>query len=385
MWRGFLALTVGMAVVVPTTAAATPGNDLGKRMDEALERAASQFGDAGVQAVAVRDGRVVWSGKRGKAINDPAKRVTDQTMFSYASLSKLILATFVLHQVENGVLDLDKPIAAYVGDEVAGSRVVTVRMLLTHTAGYPDLYGDPATAPLFPPGDQYKPDRPYTFEMLNAGIRQPVDPGKKFEYSNTGYIILGHVLAKVAGGDAALVRAYRNFLRRAGTPQVPITDDILTMERTQRALSRFSHGYTRLADGTLEDFFTAYGATGIPTDLYGLPFTDGAFSGTATGAALVLDAAFTRGTLLRPETVQMMTKPTPQSGNAPYGMGTSPTTAAGRTWQGHAGAYGGFGSMAGTDRSRGLTIAVTSNRLALDKHPASVIWEELAKTASTRR
>ncbi|ONI88660.1 hypothetical protein ALI144C_06445 [Actinosynnema sp. ALI-1.44] len=385
MWRGVLALALGMAVVVPTTAAAMPGKDLGKRMDEALERAASQFGDAGVQAVAIHNGRVVWSGKRGKAINDPAKRVTSQTMFTYASLSKLILTTFVLHQVEKGVLDLDKPISAYVGDEVAGSRVVTVRMLLTHTGGYPELYGDPATASLFPPGDQYKPDRPYTFKALNAGIRQPVDPGKKFEYSNTGYIILGHVLAKTAGGDEALVRAHRNFLRRAGTPQVPMTDDIVTMERTQRALNRFAHGYTRREDGTLEDYFTAYGATGIPTDLYGLPFTDGAFAGTATGAGLVLDAVFARGTLLRPETVQMMVKPSPQSGDTPYGMGTSQRTVATRTWQGHGGTYGGFTSMAATDRARGLTIAVTTNHHRLDKHPATVIWEELAKTASTRR
>jgi CubicO group peptidase (beta-lactamase class C family) len=85
-----------------------------------------------------------------------------------------LFATFVLHQAENGRLDLDKPISTYLGDEVAGSRVVTARMLLTHTVGYPDLYGDLATVPLFPPGDRYDPNRPYPFEMLNAGIRQPV-------------------------------------------------------------------------------------------------------------------------------------------------------------------------------------------------------------------
>lgn len=390
MWRCLLALVVGMAVVLPTTAAATPGSDLGKRMDEALERAASRFGDAGVQAVAIHNGQVVWSGKRGKAIHDPSKPVTDQAMFPYSSLSKLMVATFALHQVENGVLDLDKPISAYVGDEVAGSRVVTVRMLLTHTAGYPDLYGDPATAPLFPPGDQYDPDRPYTFAMLNAGIRQPVNPGRRFEYSNTGYIILGHVLAKTSGGDQALERAYRNFVRRAGTAQVPMTDDVLTMERTQRAFGRLVHGYNRLDNGELEDFSTAYGAKGIPTDLYGLPFTDGAFAGTATGAGLLLDSLFARGNLLRPDTVRMMVTPSPQAGRSQdpdlgtYGMGTYQTREAGRTWQGHGGTYSGFSSIAATDVGRGITIAVVVNELS-PPHPATVIWKELVRTASSGR
>nr|WP_042191053.1 serine hydrolase domain-containing protein [Kibdelosporangium sp. MJ126-NF4] len=357
---------------------------MGKKLDETLERAAAQFGPAGVQAVVIRNGRVVWSGKRGKAVIEPSKPVTDRTMFSYASLSKMMLTPFVLSQVENGALDLDKPISTYVGDDVAGSRVVTIRMLLTHTSGYPDLYGDPATQPLFPPGKQYDPNRPYTFEMLKAGIREPVDPGKRFEYSNTGFIVLGHVMSKISGGDEAFLRAYRNYIRRAGTPQVPMTEDQVTGERSQRALSRFAHGYTPLDNGTFEDFFTAYGATGIPTDLYGMPFTDGAFAGTATGAGLVLDALFARGQLLRPETVRQMITVTPQSGQTPdgsYGMGTYQTKSAGHTWQGHGGAYVGFNSMAGTDLTRGLTIVVVVNQLS-DKAQADTIWRALTEAVS---
>ncbi|MFC0540270.1 serine hydrolase domain-containing protein [Kutzneria chonburiensis] len=376
-----------MATVLSTSTAAAAGQGTGRKLDEALERAASKFGDIGAQAVVIRNGRVMWSGNRGKATIDPATPVTDRTLFSYASLGKMLFATFVLHQAENGVLDLDKPISTYIGDEVAGSRVVTTRMLLTHTAGYPDLYGDPATAPLFPPGDRYDPNRPYTFEMLNAGIRQPVDPGRRFEYSNTGYIILGHVLAKISGGDRALECAYRDFVRRAGTAWVPVTDDVLTIKRTQGAFSRFAHGYDRLDDGNLADTFTRYGAKGIPTDLYGLPFTDGALAGTATGPGLVLDALFVRGTMLRPDTVRMMVTPSPQSRQNPdpesgtYGMGTFQTKAAGHTWQGHAGSYGGFMSMAATDVDRGITIAVVVNETS-SANPATVIWQALAEAAT---
>lgn len=383
--RTFMAVA-GAAVVLPTPAAAAPRNDLAKRMDEALERSASTFGEAGVQAVAIRQGQVQWSGKRGKAIINPPKPVDEHTMFAYASLSKLTVAAFALHQVESGVLDLDKPISTYVGSKVAGSRVVTIRMLLTHTAGYPDVYADPATEPLFPPGEQYDPNRPCTFDMLNAGIREPVDPGKRFDYSNTGYLVLGHILSKTAGGDEAFQRAYRQFLQKAGTPQVPMTDALVTTERSQQALAHFAHGYTREDDGSLVDFFTAYGATGIPTDLYGLPFTDGLLAGTALGAGLILDALFARGKLLCPETVRQMVTPSPQSGGNPdfdgYGMGTYRTKASGHTWQGHGGTYGGFNSMAGTDLTRGVTIAVVINQLA-PQRAADVIWQELVKTASS--
>ncbi|MBP2472273.1 CubicO group peptidase (beta-lactamase class C family) [Crossiella equi] len=370
--RYLIAVVVAMAGVVPATAVADPG--LGRRMDEALARAAAQYGDAGVQAVAIRDGKVLWSGHRGSAVTSPATPVTDRTVFAYASLSKLMFAGFVLHQVERGALKLDEPISAYLGEEVAGSRVVTTRMLLTHTAGYPDLYGDPAVAPLFPGGDRYQPDRPYTFAMLNKGIHEPVRPGTHHEYSNTGYLVLGQVLTKVTGGAEAFGRAWRQFVRRAG-----VTEDHVTLERSPQALRRIAHGYEKQQDCSLRDTFT--GASGIPTDLYGLPFTDGAFAGTALGAGLVLDGLFTRGSLLRPDTVRTMTTPTPQSGEARYGMGTSQAQAAGRTWQGHGGTYGGFTSMAATDRARGLTIAVVVNQVA-EPHPGETIWQALAKAAS---
>jgi len=371
---GVLAVVIAMTSVLATPAAAT--QDFPRQMDRALERAAAKFGDAGVQAVAIRDGRVIWSGTRGAAIVEPRRPVTDRTMFSYASLSKLLLATYALRQVETGALDLDRPIAAYVGDDVAGSRVVTARMLLTHTSGYPDLYADPATAPLFPPGDQYDPNRPYTFEMLTPGIKDPVEPGKTFDYSNTGYIVLGHVLTELAGGDEAFARAYQAFVRRADHR---LTEDQVTSERSRRAYERFAHGYSPREDGTLEDFFTAYGAKGIPTDLYGQPFADGLFAGTALGAGLALDAVFTRGRMLRPETVRQMIAPSPQAPDG-YGMGTHPTTAGGRTWQGHSGAYIGFNSMAGTDLGRGVTLVVLVNQLS-EEAPADVIWRALAEVS----
>ncbi|MFF8918148.1 serine hydrolase domain-containing protein [Streptomyces sp. NPDC015032] len=393
------ALIVSLAVANPPQAAragddhpapASRQQDLSRKLDQALKRASADVGDPGIQAVLMKNGRLVWSSSQGMANRKSQTPVTDKTLFNYASFGKQMIAAFALHQVEAGVLDLDTPISKYLGDEVAGSHTVTLRMLLTHTSGYPDAYADPAVAPFMPftskgVGKRYDPDKPWTFAKINAGIHDPVKPGARQEYSNTGYLVLGRVLSKTAGGDKALERAIQRFLLRAGEVK-PMTEDQVTFQRSERALRHFAHGYYTLEDnGPLSDIFTAYGAKGIPTDLYGLPFTDGLFSGTALGAAQFLDALFVRHKLLSPRTVDAMITPTPQSAASlgSYGMGTQRDVVGDRTWQGHHGSYPGFSSQGATDLERGVTLVVVANKFTVKQSPADVIWKQLAKTYAT--
>jgi len=356
---------------------------LEKQLDATLDFVqAAQGGGGGVQAVLMRHGRVLWSAERGAAIVDPLVPVDRHTLFAFASFGKLMLSAFALDRVESGALDLDAPISKYVGDSVPGSEVVTVRTLLTHTAGYPEVYESPEVGPLF--AEEYDPNREWSFATLAPGIHDPVDPAARWAYSNTGYIVLARVLQAIT--PESLERAYIRFVRRAG-----VTERDLTMQRSPFALSRFAHGY--VGDGSsLSDSFA--GAAAIPTDLYGLPFGDGAFAGTATGAARFLDALFVRGRLLRYHSVRQMVEPTPQSLAAgpfgeiqSYGMGTASYNAAGRVWHGHDGTYVGFTAMGATDLRRGVSIAVLTNREPRTRQPAIVLWRALAETYAdaTRR
>ncbi len=272
--------------------------DLGTRLASVLASTAAETSAPGVQAALVDHGDVTWTGTDGVADSDAGTPVTDTTVFCLASLGKPLVAALALRLVEEGRLDLDAPAATFLGDEVPGTATVTPRMLLTHTSGYPDLYDSPAVAALLRPdedepgsGADYDPDRPFTWEMLRPGILEPVGPGTVWEYSNTGYVVLTEILGRVLGGDDGFADAWATLTRRYG--RAP-DDDALTMHRSRVRLDRMSHGYDVRPDGSLVDASAGHPAIGIPTDLFGLPFGDGLFAGTATGAATFLDALLVR-------------------------------------------------------------------------------------------
>ncbi|MFJ6985997.1 MULTISPECIES: serine hydrolase domain-containing protein [unclassified Streptomyces] len=391
---------VGTGATVPASATRPPSHhttqdrDLRRALDTALAKATADAPGQGVQAVLLRHGRLVWSAHRGEAVNNvhPAIRVDDDTMFNLGSLGKLLLGTFALHEVEKGELALDKPLSTYVGDTVAGSRKVTLRMLLSQTSGYGNVYADPAVVPLFPPGtegapagtapNRYRPNVPFTFQQLNAGIHNPKSPGARYEYQDTNFIVLLQVLVKRLGGENAVKRQIARFYAAAGSV-APQTGRRLTQDRyAPHTLRHFAHGYHPLADGLgVQDYNTAYGATGVPTDSFGFPFGDGSFAGTALGAAQALDALFARGTLLRKPTVDEMVRPTAQAraADATYGLATERTVVDGVTWQGHPGSFGGFTSTSYTDRRHGTTLVVLTNRDRPSPSVSEKIWTSLAK------
>jgi CubicO group peptidase (beta-lactamase class C family) len=295
---------------------------------------------------------------------------------------------------EDGRLELDAPVAAVV-PEVPGAGVVTPRMLLGHTAGYPEIYVTPELAPLFPPdagedgdepppddaGSAYDPDRVFTWPMLLPGYRDPVEPGAHWAYSNGGYILLTELLVRLLGGPEGLAAAWTKLTDRA---DAGLGDDVLTMDRaTVRHLAR---GYDRRPDGSIEDPYAAHSPSGVPTDLFGLPFGDGLFAATAAGVGRFLDGLFARRTVLRPDVLEQMVATTPQAAAADlpdypdmttYALGTFRVGPEG-AWQGHSGTYAGFTARGAASHARGETLVVLTN-LDAAGHPASIVWDALAE------
>jgi CubicO group peptidase (beta-lactamase class C family) len=122
-----------------------------------------------------------------------------EDIFHMASMAKLFTGTGIMQLWENGKLDLDAPVTTYLdwfhmGDEAAAE--ITIRQLLTHTSGMPDVTDYHWDAP------QSDPDALENYvrspELANARLLWPPSE-KKFSYSNIGYDILGLVIAKVSG------------------------------------------------------------------------------------------------------------------------------------------------------------------------------------------
>jgi CubicO group peptidase (beta-lactamase class C family) len=357
------------------------------RLDAVLADAARAADTLGAQAALLREGTVLWTGRYGVTDLTSQAPVTDDTVFCLASLGKTLVATLALNLVEEGRLELDVPISSVLGDEVPGSHVVTPRMLLSHTSGYPDLYDTPAIAALMAPdedepgsGAGFDPDRAFSWAMLVPGILEPVDPGARWEYSNAGYIVLAEMLVRLHGGAAGLKEAWGSIAARA---DARLGDDVLTLDRS--TVGPLAHGYDRKSDGRLVDPYAAHPATGVPTDLFGLPFGDGLFAGTATGVGRFLDGLLVRRAVLRPETVDLMTTSSAQAaaGDVPdpdlatYGLGIYRIGAGSGVWHGHRGTYAGFATVGASEREGGSTLVVLANVWA-SEHPGRVIWGALA-------
>jgi CubicO group peptidase (beta-lactamase class C family) len=368
-----LGLAAGYMLLSPDSSERRDEAPLANTLDATLESALARTATPGAQAAIVQDGEVLWSGSSGDAEISSAdgrvRPVDDSTVFTYASFGKQILSAYTLSLVERGELDLDLPISGYLGDGFPGGEEVTALMLLNHTAGYPDLYSTNELEPLF--GNAYDPDARWDFERLLPGIKEPVDPGIRWQYSNTGYIVLLRLVEQLTEGS--LSEAIADFVSPAGVSGES-GDSVMTVERSPGAAERFAHGYYGAADtASFTDSFE--GAETVPTDLYGSPFGDGAFAGTALAAAAFLDSLFVGEELLDNATVKEMTRPVPSSGG--YGLGSFRIRSRGRTWQGHDGSYGGFTSTGFTDRERGLTVFVVTNKDDARFDPAAVIWRDL--------
>jgi len=124
-----------LAVSVPAQDAA-----MKNRLDAVIDRAVSQEKIVGATMLVARDGKIVYRRTAGFNDREAKKPLRESDVFRLASLSKLIVSTAALVLVDEGKLHLDDPVTKYLPDfrpKLADGRepVITVRQLLTHTAG----------------------------------------------------------------------------------------------------------------------------------------------------------------------------------------------------------------------------------------------------------
>jgi uncharacterized protein YbbC (DUF1343 family)/CubicO group peptidase (beta-lactamase class C family) len=125
-----------------------------------------------------------------RAVTPAVEPMTTDTIFDIASLTKVVAtAPAILALVDDRKLDLDAPLGRYL-KEFQGPQLawLTVRRVLTHTAGFADLPSSEAIAKGFPDG----------MRLLASGVSEP-SPTAPFRYSDTGFIVLAELVRRVSG------------------------------------------------------------------------------------------------------------------------------------------------------------------------------------------
>ncbi|MEU7895461.1 serine hydrolase domain-containing protein [Nonomuraea sp. NPDC049152] len=175
------AVVVAGTVALPAAAAATSKPSV----QEHLDRLTMADGFAGA-VLQVRDARgrsrTYTSGTAARGTGRPM--VGGDARMRAASMTKPVVAAAVLDQVARGKLDLDEKVETYLPGLLDG-RQVTVRQLLQHTSGLPEYLDTIDWAKPGTPEEQLKP----------ALAKKPIgEPGEKWSYSNTNYLVAGMLL-----------------------------------------------------------------------------------------------------------------------------------------------------------------------------------------------
>lgn len=328
------AITAGIILLAVTPRAAQEG--LSAKVDEYIKAEAQKQRFPGLSLAVIKDGQIVLAKGYGLANVEHQVPVKPETIFQSGSVGKQFTATAVMILVEEGKIALDERIGKYLVDTPESWKSVTVRHLLTHTAGMTD----------YPKDFDFRRD--YTEDELlkrAAPIPLAFQPGEKWSYSNLGYVVLGIMISKVTGkfyGDFIQERIFKPL--GMNTARIINEADIVP----NRAA-----GY-RLAGGELKN--QEWVSPALNTT------ADGSLYLTVLDMAKWDAALYGEKILKKSSLDQMWTAARLNNGKTqPYGFGWGLGEARGRRVIQHGGAWQGFRSCIARFVDDKLTVVVFAN------------------------
>ena len=297
----------------------------------------------GVAVAVTRGGKIVKVAGYGYANLEHQVPVKPETVFQSGSISKQLAATVALLLVEDGKIVLDERVKKYLPDAPPAWDGITVRHLLTHTSGIPE----------YEYGKDFDMRKDYTDDerlRIVYGMKLEFAPGSRWNYSDTGYMVLGILLSRAAG------EFYGDILRhRLFEPLGMKTAGIINEEDV---ISNRASGYRLVKDEIKNQKFVS------PSNY---KTADGSLCWSVLDMVKWADAARTKA-LLKPDSWREMTIAVRLSSGKtyPYGFGWFINEWGGK----HVLEHGGFGSGFTAQLSRRLgddelAVAVLCNRVGI--------------------
>ncbi len=202
------------------------------QVDQLVTKTLADTGVPAAEIAIVRDGKLVLTKAYGKA-NEGLPARPDQP-YQIASNSKQFTAMALMLLRDEGKLSLDDPVSKYIPGVTEGDRI-TIRQLISHTSGLQDFW--PQDYSFI---DMEKPATPQ--HIVDKWAKKPLDfePGTRWQYSNTGYVVAGMIAEKVSG-EPLVAYLGRKIFTPLGMASVKDQDDTNT--------PAFPAGYHRFALG----------------------------------------------------------------------------------------------------------------------------------------
>jgi CubicO group peptidase (beta-lactamase class C family) len=340
--------------------------DIGYQVDELIEGYGRNQRFSGVVLLA-HDGEILVN--RGYGMADLAHEVPNEpgTKFNLGPLTMQFTALAIMQLQEEGALSVEDPLSSWFPDHAQWDRV-TIHHLLTHSSGIFDFrdltgYADSVRFETYPTAlITYIEDQPLKFE-----------PGTRFSFSNTNYLVLGAVIEQVTGKHYSDY-VHDNVFRPAGMADSGFLD-------TNHVVENLAEGYKWVGTSTLwqADFvdpswlFAAGGAYATAEDLY-------RYDRALRSGQLVSQASLE--TMITPYGDVVMGSYTgPYQEPSQYGYGWYAGTLSGHRFVGHGGSEFGFSTELTRFLDDKLVIIVLSN---VEQAPAQEISQELAELVWAR-
>jgi CubicO group peptidase (beta-lactamase class C family) len=342
------------AVVASVRHAAThPGPS--EAADQVVEAQRTAQRIPGLSLAVCRDGKLLQANGFGLANVELNVPVTPETVFQTGSVGKQFTAMAILMLVEEGKLALDDKIRKYLPNAPPAWKAVTIRHLLTHTSGIADYGGEEDTMSKGVVNFR----RDYTEdELVKAFSNMPMDfaPGDNWKYSNTGYVLLGIIIHRVAG------EFYGDFLQQRIFQPLDMNATRIISEAD--IVPHRSSGY-RLVKGELKN--QEWVSPTLNTT------ADGALYTSVLDLAK-WDAALSRKQFLKDSSYQAMWSPVKLNNGKtyPYGFGWFLSQQDGRRVVSHDGAWQGFTMSINRYLDDHLTVIVMTNLDSDNSHPEKI-------------
>jgi CubicO group peptidase (beta-lactamase class C family) len=338
--RAALCGVVLATILAGAGAAQTPlPADTVEQIDRAVADVLHQTGAPSASIAIVQGSRLVYAQAYGQARLEPPLRATPDMRYSIGSVSKQFTAAAMLLLAEERKLSLNDHVGKWL-PTLTRANEVTIRQLLSMTSGYQDFW----------PQDYVMPGmmKETTAQgILDGWARKPLDfdPGTRWQYSNTNYVIAGMIVERVAGQPLLAFLRERVFTP-LGMRSVVNTDEAALGDADPMRYMRYALAPPRPA----------------PKEGRGWMFAAGELAMTASDLA-AWDISMIKRSVLRPESYRALeTEVLLASGaGTGYGLGVNVGTSGGRRRISHTGEVSGFTARNDVYPDDGAAIAVLTN------------------------